>query len=305
MAKDWGIKITKPGVDVTTNDPRNILLSSKYQMFKYHGVYDTSVTFAPGDIYKTAEITHGLGYVPAFIPYVFDDYSDSLQIIPSYPYGIDYPISVSAWADTQKIYFKYDIHGYPGVPAGWNVIESSSSDLWNNILGNTAACWVGKSLGSGADGAVRVTNVNVSSSDTIVSATLNIYINEIHYASSTSRVKWITYGIDEDNTSSFGSDPMGRSRTSATTSEDEKMSEFSVGGRIGTDVTSQVNEIKGRGGWSSGNAMGFLLFNNGSDDGTSFAGYDTYLANHKLTILLSGNLTVKFRAIVFKDKIHA
>lgn len=308
MAKDWGIKITKPGFNTTTNDPREILLSSKYQMFKYHGAFDTSVVFNPGDISKTTSITHGLGYVPAFIPYVYDSSTTKLYIIPSYPYGVDYAVSVSSWADTQKVYFKYDIHGYTGVPAGWNVREYHATDYYTNRWGDNSSYYIGKYDGaSRANGAVRFTNIALSSGTSIASATLILFIDD-KVAIPDGKVKWVTYGIDEDNTGSFG-DPFGRARTDANTN----YSEINAGATnpnsyFPITVTNQVNEIKSRGGWSSGNAMGFTMIeNDGSDNDTFIYDFTTAWGGDQgtyLKILLPGTLTVNFRAIVFKDKIH-
>jgi hypothetical protein len=59
---DWGIKITKPGASVSSSDPRDILMSSKYPMLKFHDIVDTTVTINAGQTTGSVTIPHSLWY---------------------------------------------------------------------------------------------------------------------------------------------------------------------------------------------------------------------------------------------------
>lgn len=125
------------------------------------------------------------------------------------------------------------------------------------------------------NGAIRFTGVAIPQGYTVNSATLYLY----HAGTSNSSDVYLkAYGIDEDNTSSFGN-PFGRSKTDASNTHNQTVAN---GGYFGIAVANIVNEIVGRGSWSSGNAMGFILEDNGSAaeqyiyDGAS--GANTFLA---------------------------
>lgn len=111
------------------------------------------------------------------------------------------------------------------------------------------------------DGAIRFSSV--VSSKTIVRATVQIVIG--NKGSGSGHLKFSVYGIDEDNTSSFGSDPMGRSQTSQHSDIDVVMGSLSSGQNYAVDITSVMQAILGRSGWSSGNAVGLFIRNNSAD----------------------------------------
>lgn len=301
MANDWGLKVTKVGAETTSTDPRDMLFNSSYQMFKYSGDYSTSGTLTPGDKTFTVSVAHNLGYVPAFIAYVYRGDTSRLEIIPDYPYGVGYDTSIEAYANTASVYFKVTTGLISG--AGWNQTILNDSDIWSTLFGGFPRCVVGDVSGA-ESGAVRFTNVPVSSGSSLQSANLEIYSNDNGTVPDSSRIKWDVYGIDEDNTSALSSsDPFSRSRTSATQYRNISVGEADPGKTVGMTVTSMVNEIKARGGWSSGNAMGFTLINNGSDSNSYFS--QTNSGDAKLTLTFSGNAVFDFRTIVFKDKIHS
>lgn len=65
MAKDYGIKISKPGFDVKTCADKNLVFSSKFDTFR---VYSSGIgSFTANLATQTATIPHSLGYVPAFM----------------------------------------------------------------------------------------------------------------------------------------------------------------------------------------------------------------------------------------------
>lgn len=65
MSKDFGIKISKPGVDVKFATDKQLVFSSKFDTFR---VKSSGVgSFTANGTTQTATIAHGLAYVPAFM----------------------------------------------------------------------------------------------------------------------------------------------------------------------------------------------------------------------------------------------
>ncbi len=104
-------------------------------------------------------------------------------------------------------------------------------------------------------GALRFENVTIPQGTTVASATLKIYVGDKGAGSGSLLCQY--WGIDEDNTGTFSSDPLGRTKTTATHSPN--ISVTSVGNFQDLDVADEVNEIFARAGWSSGNALGFIF----------------------------------------------
>lgn len=142
--------------------------------------------------------------------------------------------------------------------------ESSANDQWTDRATSYSVAGL-TYIGTASDGdefncGYRFPSVTVSQGTTVNEARLLCYV--AFKGSSSDRLYVKAYGIDEDNTASFTSYPLGRTKTTAVTTFDTEMP--SVGTYQEIVVTSQVNEILARGGWSSGNAMGFILNDNGS-----------------------------------------
>jgi hypothetical protein len=76
---DFGLKVMNPGFSIDDTDIRNIALSSKYTMFKYHSDSTANLTILAGDTSGSIDFTHNLGYVPAFIAYVQHSWAESIQ----------------------------------------------------------------------------------------------------------------------------------------------------------------------------------------------------------------------------------
>jgi hypothetical protein len=130
---------------------------------------------------------------------------------------------------------------------------------------------------SSAKSGFRFTSVLIPQGTTISYAELRI---KAQFKVGTGRLKAIAYGIDEDNTADFSSNPFGRTKTTANSTRDVSPPE--IGTYFEFDVTSLVQEIVNRAGWASGNNLGILVEDNGSDTGNRIAtgstqGYDTYL----------------------------
>ena len=121
---------------------------------------------------------------------------------------------------------------------------------------------IGLDDGNNCNGAIRFAGIPINQGVSVYSAILNFYIDTRGSGSGDMKIK--TYGIDEDNTAPFTSYPMGRPKTDAFTSQN--VSVPPAGERFGINVKDQVNEILARGGWQNGNAIGFLIYNDGSPD---------------------------------------
>lgn len=136
------------------------------------------------------------------------------------------------------------------------------------------SCMVGNFMGlSIYKGALRFTGVNISQGASINFAKLYYKYSSV---GSSGNWKFKCYGIDEDNTNDFSGDPFGRSKTSAYHQVDEGAP--TSGGTKDIDVKDIVKEIIDRGGWSSGNALGFILENDGSaNDVYAYASNESFL----------------------------
>lgn len=151
---------------------------------------------------------------------------------------------------------------------------SSGNDMFWSIGGGlNNFVVVGNISGSAEDSAVRFRNVTVPQGTVLTAASVRLYKQSPAVAGS---VLYTVKGIDEDNTSDFTTNPMGRSDTSA--QHDGATSANLTNAYVGFDVLAEMNEIVARGGWSSGNSIGFKLL----DHGTS-------TANARITDLYDGN----------------
>lgn len=285
-----GIKVSRPGTSAITDDLRDLVLHSNYSMFKYHSDTSPTMTINAGDTTKTISFAHGLGYVPAFISYMKSD--TEIMMLPNrrtyYFAGSDEHIF--SYADATNIYITWK----SDTPYNQQIIYAS--DVWNTYSNDNSYLEIGREGSTGYNGAIRFMGVNVSSGDTISYAKIQL-VTFWKTGSEPSYFRWVNYGIDEDNTSSFN-DPMGRTRTSATSTQTRTVP-VNTGDTVEIDAVNMMNEIKSRGGWSSGNAMGFLMFEQDSNnDAAIAAGTNSYLQFTK-----SGSMTMNFRVIVFKDKI--
>lgn len=150
---------------------------------------------------------------------------------------------------------------------------STSYDYFMDLPGSdlTGYCGFGYNKdfysGSGTiSGACRFNNVSIAQGTTVSEAYIRFHIGGVT-PDSEATIKFKVWGIDEDDTANFSSSPMGRTKTSESTSVEWGSPTDNSWGNI--DVTSIVNEILSRGGWSSGNDMGFLIFDNGTATDTN------------------------------------
>lgn len=293
---DYGIKVMKAGYGVTNSDIRNILMSSKYPMFKYFSDNSGSVTFNPGDSHKYIDFTHNLGYVPAYISY-FKYNGVIFNINATGANGPGGSVNAYSWADTTKVRagFIFDglVYGQRVTPVWPATI--ANVNLYDEDFGTYGSMWSGKWVADSMNGAIRFPNLSIAQSETIVSASLHyIFAGQ----NTTGHLRIRTRGIDEDNTADFTSNPLSRPQTTAYTDND---ADLASNDRIGIDVKSIIQEVTTRGGWSTNNAIGFFVFDNSSDnDAWAFevGGGESYLET------ISGSpMNVEFRVIIFTDKV--
>lgn len=148
----------------------------------------------------------------------------------------------------------------------------------NTVWDDTPSSWVAdtaKFSGTPADNdrfGMRFGNIAVSPGATIVSATLDIYVERIYR-----EPRMIAHGVDADNPAQFSSSNLPTNNTLTTASGEYNFSgegsatNYTVlNERKVIDVTAIVQEIVDRGGWASGNAMSFILSTNYSENLTNW-----------------------------------
>ena len=283
-----GIKGSKPGKNVSTSELKDLLLHSSFSMFKYHMDTIQTMTINAGETSKSISFAHNLGYVPAFIGYM--ENNGLILPLPNrrVPAFTGQDENYYMYADSSNIYICWK----SALP--YNQTEYAASDYWNTRYGDNLEFSVGRSSNNPFSGALRFTGISLSGSDGIYSAKILAYVT---YKSGSGDIKFKTYGINEDNTSSFN-DPMGRPKTTAYSSNTRTVP-TNNGDIVEIDVKNAMLEIADRSGWSSGNAMGFIVE---EDSGASDAYFGSY-SDTILRIIKDTSVTLSFRVVVFKDKI--
>jgi len=313
---NYGIKVSKAGYDVKTCDPNKLVFSSKYSTLRVKQQGSGIITHSGG---RTITIPHNLGYVPMFLVHTtpdplyggFYDKNDYFinPIVPVVAGACHIERDTIAWADSNNIYIK------AGDDVGWlyKYIVDDSEDTAVKYIGsghhftgwatigydNWAGIWIGPN-----SGALRYNDVGISQGVSIYKAEVGFYIYD-RTGSSDVKVKW--YGIDEDNTVPFdeGIGATDRTKTSASVSATCHTS-FNEGDTWVVSVTNIVQEIINRGGWSSGNSLGFIIDNDGTPSDNSISdegGGGFYCSYNFLRILLSNNL-VNYKYTIFYNKIE-
>lgn len=280
------LKIMKPGKSLDSTDLRDYIFHSDHTCFKIHTISSGSITINPGVTDGYVDISHNLGYVPAFLVY------EDGQLLPE---------DVECYADTSKIritkrfanlsvntYYASDVYN----ENGW--IDDDSGEL-------TQWFYAGKGI-DGDGSAIRWSNILVGQGVTISNA--NLDLNHV-FTDAGSDIKFKIWGIDEDNTESFSGSPMGRTKTTA--ERVKTQSAITSDFNFGDDITTLIQEVVNRGGWSSGNAFGIILNDNGSDSNHWIRQYveNRISDNLVLTLTVPGAsaVTSNYKVVVFKDKI--
>ena len=163
---------------------------------------------------------------------------------------------------------------------------TSSSIVWSSD-----SFRVGNFLGS-KNGAVRFTDVTIPSGSTILSANLSLYcVDNGVYGDDETPIQIV--GIKESNTGNFSTNPDSRPETAAHLNISQVWTENQW---YTFNVTDIVQEIINQDGWSSGNALGFKIKDNGA--GTyHYVAFQDYHGNSsraaKLDIEVLGEIDIE------------
>lgn len=152
-----------------------------------------------------------------------------------------------------------------------------------SYLGKSDSYWT-------REGGFRFTSVTIPQGSTITSAKLSFKAGNTFNRTIALKIK----GIDVDNCGAFSSGDRPRNRTHTTAQIDwDGTINVSLDDWIDSaSITSVVQEIVNRGGWSSGNAIGFYIADDGSANSNYIESqeYEDGSANApKLTIVYSGS----------------
>lgn len=173
-------------------------------------------------------------------------------------------------------------------------ITQNIDDIDITISGGTPSSNISSALNVGNPGAVlrniglRFLNVTIPQGATINSA----FIRFVALSTKNPTVDTQIQGVDEDNTAQFDvspdpqDTPYNRTKTTAVVQWDGAVSHTANANLDSPDITSIVQEIVDRVGWSSGNAMGFYLSDDGSGSGEYLSVYEYASDSAKVAILM-------------------
>jgi hypothetical protein len=124
--------------------------------------------------------------------------------------------------------------------------------------------WNGDYMRMGTDviAAFRFTSVTVPKGSVITSS----YLKAVTYFNIYTTPNLKIAGIDEDNTATMTSDPTGRTKTTAQIDWDISGDPAEDTVLTSPDIKTIVQEIIDRASWASGNAMGFIISNDGGSE---------------------------------------
>lgn len=315
---DYGIKVSKPGYDVKTAAANNLVFSSEYSTLRVKQQGSGTVKHSTG---RTVTIAHNLGYVPMFLVhstpaelwsygggfYQSGDYFIN-PVVPVVTGACHLGRGVTAYADDTNLYIEVEDD------VGWDYFHPSTSVSEDYAYEyNSGGYWTdytivgySSSSSSAMKGAMRFNNVDISQGTSLVRAEWGFYITD---RDGSSNVKTTIYGIDEDNTGAFnsGTAATARTKTSASSSPicDSGLGSGSLW-RVG--VKNQVQEIINRGGWSSGNSLGLIIEDNGTNtsEGNLIKDYGSggfYCQYSSLRTMTNDDL-IDYKYTIFYNKIE-
>lgn len=289
---DHGLKISKPGVNVLEAEPEELVFSSKYKTMRIEsrgsGTVNSSVSSG------LVTIPHRLGYVPMFMVHVDPNQTGNYVMAPYKSTSGNQVLST--YADETNLYIKATADTTTSTYTIGDIDDNMAREV--SGVGTFTGGWgVGQTSGGGIYyGAVRFTGV---ASTNFISASLSLYIDT---RDGTGDVKMTLWGIDEDNTAAFdtGTPATGRTKTTAS---DNLQSNFGAGNIWEFDATDQVAEIFGRGGWSSGNALGLQFWDNGTAVNNVYyqLGSGT---NTTLEVVGSTSTVANYKYTIFKNQLE-
>ena len=299
MSNNYGIKTSRAGFDVKTALPYQLSFSSKYQTLKVLSNHSGSISDSTG---RTVTIAHNLGYVPMFIAHAnpFSALPNDYFTLPFVEGGTVFEAgrtNMFAYADSTNVYIK--VHQDYGYHYEWSGTRDenysyeyeaygSGCDNALFVVGYNDDGWLN------VKGGIRADSISVVKEDDVYKANIGIYIGN-RYTSNTIFTK--LYGIDTDDVGDFGC-ATNQSKTTASRTESIDGG-LQAGATWTPDVTSMFNEIINRAGWATGNAMGFIIENNGT------TGTENHLWSNSNCYIrwLPANHLVDYKCTIFKNKI--
>lgn len=297
MSLDYGMKVSKPGFSVLTATDDQLIFSSKFMPFRRYSHGSGTILHSTG---RTHTIYHGLGYVPMFIVHGTVGDANTTNYF-QLPYSTDNFTSSSSkcfcWADSTNLYIKVSDDYLWQTHVNNDLGEETSS--YGYIRGGCRIERSHPTLGN-CDGAMRFT-LNVAKNATIYEANLYFYVAE---RNGSSNMYWRAWGIAEDNTSDFGSDPLGRA---VTTHSHRPEGNPSQGSYHQFGIKEAMNDVTTRSGWVSGNNFGVIMRREPEfPDNNGLADYDNsepYTGFSYLMTLTTDTL-LNYKYTIFKDKIE-
>ena len=306
---DHGIKVSQPGFDVKTATPSQLVFSSKYQTLKVKQQGSGVITHDGG---RTATIPHNLGYVPMFLVHTTSDpvyetdfWGDASDffinpVSPGVFGACNIDRAIISWADTANLYIKVrpDFGWYYSYTrcVGADYADESDGPYTTGYMyfGN----WWGRE-----DGAIRFTNIRLNKNESFYKADLLLYIAVKGGAGD---VKAKVYGINEDNTLPYdeGSEAFVRGKT---TNFRTWQTGEGAGTTVQIDIADMVGQITSRAGWGSGNAMGWLFFDNETAEdvyiGEAPASCNPYCSPSSMRILKSNTL-MDYKYTIYLNEVN-
>ena len=283
------VKIALPGKTIDSTDIRDYAFISSNTCNKLDSIKDGSITINVGGTSGSVTVSHSLGYICEF-----DVYEDNGAGYELWPKDIDAYVTNSGITITKKI----------PTPLGEQIYNSS--DVFNNNgeteEGNITQWFYAGCSNSGfrTKSAIRWENLIIPQGQTLTSA--NLQIKNVFTDSGTD-LKFYIYGIDEDNTGSFSGDPTGRTKTSAY--RDKTQAAITSNFNFEDDITTLLQEVVNRTGWSSGNAFGIIIEDYDSDNGHQLRQYvaNRISENLELAVTFGTSSTFNYKIVIYKDKI--
>lgn len=165
--------------------------------------------------------------------------------------------------------------------------QENNDTTWVSAGQDSDGARVGRVSNVPYDMGLRFPNVTVPKDSTITSATIEIFMK---FAAGDINVR--LQGIKESNVSAWSSSNRPSQQTQTTAANNQSLttaSDFSDESYLSlADASTIVDEIVSQAGWASGNAMGFVLKDNGSGTNNrwQFQVHDRQASNAaKLTIV--------------------
>lgn len=150
---NYGFKVSKTGYDVRTTEDKNLVFSSAFNTLKVYKKGNLSIT-TDGSGNATTDVTHGLGFAPAFKVFVKDgsDYYPDPSTV-NRNFGNSF-FKLHAYTDSTKLYFQAS-----------GATASTTYHLKYYIFADLAQSFSGTSVSLSNDYGIKVAKPGVNVAD--------------------------------------------------------------------------------------------------------------------------------------------